>query len=90
MRSTQDILNDLDDMLRNFNGREYSGPMTLETRFFADLGMVSIEAVVLGEMLENHYRIKFPFNQFMSDLTDKGAQDVTLGDLVEFLNKHVK
>ena len=36
----------------NFHGREYSGPIGPETRFFADLGLASIDAVVLGETLQ--------------------------------------
>ena len=36
------ILEDLGEVLRNFHGREYSGALDRETRFFADLGLKQI------------------------------------------------
>ncbi len=60
-------LADLEGILRNFHGREYSGPIGEETRFFADLGLASIDAVVLGEMLESHYGRKLPYSKLKPD-----------------------
>ena len=57
----QMILDDLAVILGNFHGREYSGRIDADTMFFADLGLASIDAVVLGEMLETKYGRKLPF-----------------------------
>ena len=54
-RSRQAILDDLTGLLRNFDGHEYSGIIGRCTRFFGDLGVASIDAVVLGEKLEQLY-----------------------------------
>ena len=54
--SESEILADLAGILADFEGREYSGPIEPETRFFADLGLASIDAVVLGETLQDALR----------------------------------
>jgi acyl carrier protein len=86
--SPEQILADLAQILRQFNGREYSGPLGPETLFFGDLGMASIDAVVLAETLEEHYGRKFPFQQFLSELGHLGARDLELGRLAAFLHRH--
>jgi acyl carrier protein len=83
---TQDkILDDLRDLLRNFNGREYSEDIGLETLLFGDIGMVSIEAVILAETLEQLYERQFAFGQFLAELNREGVKDVHVGRLVAFL-----
>jgi acyl carrier protein len=88
-RSTQAILDELSAILRQFNGREYSGLITPRTRFFAELGLTSIDAVVFGETLEHHYGRKFPFGQLLDALRQRQAEDVEVGDLVDFLHRHL-
>ena len=83
------ILNDLAEMLRTFQGRDYSDPIGRETRFFADLGFASIDAVVLGEALEKRYGTKLPFNQLLSSLAQKGAEDLEVGELADWLTLHL-
>ena len=85
----EQIMLDLAGMLGNFNGREYGGQITPQTKFSADLGMASIDAVVLGETVELHYGRKLPFGQFLADLGRQGARDVEVGVLAEFLHKHL-
>ena len=38
-----------------------STPIEPETRFFADLGLASIDAVVLGEAIQGHFGRPVPF-----------------------------
>jgi acyl carrier protein len=87
---TQDqILNDLEGILRNFHGREYSGEIGPQTLFFGDLGLASIDAIVLGETLQEHYGQKIPFDQFMAELGQRAVRDIELGDLADFLQRHL-
>jgi len=88
-RTKEQILNEVADILRNFNGREYSGDIGPETLFFGDLGLASIDAVVLGETLEEHYGRKLPFHLFMADLGRRKVRDIPLGELVAFLHQHL-
>jgi acyl carrier protein len=85
----EEIMKDVASILRNFNGREYSGAIDSNTRFFGDLGLASIDAVVLGETLEEHYGRKLPFHLFMADLGRRAVRDIPLGELVAFLHQHL-
>jgi acyl carrier protein len=88
-RDQQTIMTDLAGILRNFHGREYSGAIGPQTYFFADLGLASIDAVVLGETLEEHYGQKIPFDLFMADLGRRAVRDIQLGQLAAFLHQHL-
>jgi acyl carrier protein len=83
------VLADLADLLRNFQGREYSDVIDRETRFFSDLGFASIDAVVLGEELERRYGHKLPFNRLLTELAQRQAEDLEVGELVDFLVRHL-
>lgn len=83
------ILADLAQLLQNFQGREYSDIIDRHTRFFGDLGFASIDAVVLGEALERRYGQKLPFPQLLAELAQRGAEDLEVGELVDFLARHL-
>ena len=80
---------ELADVLRNFPGREYSGEIGPETLFFADLGFVSIDAVLLGEMLEERYGRRLPFHELIAELGHRGAGDLEIGEMADFLHRHL-
>lgn len=84
------ILRDLTEIVRRtFPDREYSGPVGPRTRLFGDLGLASIDAVVLAEKIEGHYGRKLPFAAFLGGLRKRGATDLELGELVAFLREHL-
>jgi acyl carrier protein len=85
LRTQASILQDVRDLLHNFDGKEYSGNIAAETLLFADLGMDSIGTVILGETLEKLYERQFPFGEFLAELNREGATDVCVGRLVAFL-----
>ncbi len=87
--SESEILDDLARVLADFQGREYSGPIGPETRFFADLGLASIDAVVLGETLQDHYGRPLPFGDLMAELGRREDRDLRLGELASFLARHL-
>jgi acyl carrier protein len=87
--SSSEIMADLSEILASFNGRDYSGTIGPETRFFADLGLASIDAVVLGEALEAHYGRPLPFGALMADLGSRTERDMKLGEMAEFLHRHL-
>jgi len=83
------ILSDLAAVVgQTFPDRDFP-PVDLESRAFADLGLASIDLVVLAERLELHYGKKLPFGMFLKGLRERGADDVSLGDLVAFLQHNV-
>jgi acyl carrier protein len=85
MKNSEAMLDELADVVgRTFPDRDFP-PVGLESRAFADLGLASIDLVVLAEKLEAHFGKKLPFGAFLKGLRDRGADDVVLVDLVVFL-----
>ena len=85
-----DTLATLAAMLANFQGREYSGPIGPDTLFFADLGLASIDAIVLGEELQAHYGQPIPFDRMMAELGRRVDRDLAIGELAAFLARHLQ
>lgn len=84
-----EVLAELAEILANFNGREYSGTIDDNTLFFGDLGMASIDAIVLAETLENRHGCKLPFQPFLMQLKEENLGDLPVGRLVDFLAGHL-
>jgi acyl carrier protein len=88
-RSADAILADLAEVMRQaFPDRDVFEPVTSDTRVFADLGLASIDVVVLGERLEAFYGRRLPYGPFLAELRNTGADDLRLGDLVGFLQRN--
>jgi acyl carrier protein len=89
-RGPEQIYRDLAGvMARAFPEKDLPAAVGPETRAFADLGLASIELVVLGERLEQHYGQRLPWGPFLVSLRNRGADDLELGELVAFLQTHV-
>ena len=84
-----EILGDVAQLLADQMGIEPSLAIGEETRFFADLGLASIDAVVLGEALQEHYRQPLPFNELMAEIGRRTDRDLSIGELVAFLENHL-
>jgi acyl-CoA synthetase (AMP-forming)/AMP-acid ligase II/acyl carrier protein len=61
-------------------------PITPETRLFGDLGLASIDAVALQGLVEDHFRRRFPFDEFMAELGRRQARDAQVAEFVTFLH----
>jgi acyl carrier protein len=84
-----EILDDIATILSNELGVQSSGSIDLETRFFADLGLASIDAVVLSEAIQNHFRRPLPFHVLMAEIGQRTERDLSIGELVAFVSAHL-
>jgi acyl carrier protein len=75
-------------MAAAFPDRDLPSDVGPETRVFADLGLASIDVIVLGERLEQFYGRRLPFGPFLAGLRARGADDLVVGELVAFLQDH--
>jgi acyl carrier protein len=83
--SRTEILDVISTVLARDLGVQSSSPIDEHTRFFADLGLASIDAVVLGERLEEHYGRPLRFNELMAEIGRRTERDLSIGELVAFL-----
>jgi acyl carrier protein len=87
--SRSEILHDIVTILSAQVGFPFSSSISEETRLFADLGLASIDAVVLSETLQKHYDRRLPFNELMAQVGRKTERDLSIGELIAFLTAHL-
>jgi acyl carrier protein len=65
---------------------EYSGPIDQSTSLLRDLGLESLDLVVLGTAVQQRYG-RLPFAEFLADIGQRplAARDVTVGELIDFI-----
>ncbi|HET7767681.1 MAG TPA: acyl carrier protein [Chloroflexota bacterium] len=66
---------------------EYEGAITPETLLFGELGLESLDLVVLGTAIQERYG-RVPFAEFLTDIGRRAAQDVSIGQLVTFIDQN--
>ena len=74
---------------RTFPDRDFPDAVGPDTRVLADLGLASIDIVVLAEQFGAFYGKRLPFGTFLKGLRDRGADDIALGELVKFLQANL-
>jgi acyl carrier protein len=84
-----EILGEITSIISTQLGVQSSSAIDLETRFFADLGLASIDAVVLSEAIQNHYKRTLPFNALMAEIGRRTDRDLSIGELVAFVSAHL-
>ena len=79
------ILKTLQDLSRDW---DYSQPVGPESWLFTELGLESLDAVVLGTAIQEHYRKPMPFGEFLSEI-GRDQRDITVAELVDFVYSHI-
>jgi acyl carrier protein len=87
--SDSELLVELRCVFRDALGIDPLVPIDRETRFFADLGLASIDAVVLGEAIQRHFARPIPFPELMADLGRREQRDLAIRELIGFLRFHI-
>jgi acyl carrier protein len=68
---------------------EYGAEVHAKTGLFSDLGFESLEAVVLGTAIQDHYDRPMPFAELLADVGQREVRDLTVGELVRFVETHL-
>ena len=68
---------------------EYGEEITSDTLLFRDLGFQSLDAVVLGNSLQEHYGQMIPYADFLAGIGQRKINDVTVGEWMDFTYQHV-
>jgi len=87
--SRAEIFRDAVAILEGQFGVASPSSITEETRFFADLGLASIDAVVLSEAIQKHYDRPLPFNELMAEIGRRTDRDISIGEVVSFLSANL-
>ena len=88
--SRERILADVLELLRTVaRDWEFEAPLTAETRLFADLSFESLDLVVLGAAVQEHFGQKFPFPEFFAEIGQRSVRDLTVAEWVGFIHEHL-
>jgi acyl carrier protein len=85
-----EVLSSVMALLNELKGDwEYGGDIAPDTRFIADLGLESLEIVVLSTMIQQQYG-RLPFPEYFDEIGRRPIddRDVTVADLVGFVSTH--
>jgi acyl carrier protein len=68
---------------------EYTGEIGVDTRFVADLGLESLEIVILSTMVQQQFG-KLPFPQFFEAIGQRPLEqrDLTVAEVAMFVCEH--
>jgi acyl carrier protein len=60
-------------------------PVGPDTRLFSELGFESLDAVVLGTSIQEHYQRSMPFAELLAELGQQ-QRDLSVRELVDFVH----
>ncbi len=81
-----DVLNLMGQMAGDW---EYDGDIGPETLLLAELGLESLDLVVLGTMIQQKYG-RLPFAEYLAEIGQRPleSRDVSVADLVNFVSEN--
>jgi acyl carrier protein len=86
-RILEDVLTLLQGLARDW---EFDGTLNADTRLFTDLAFESLDLVVLGAAVQEHFGRSFPFPEFFAQIGQREVRDLTVGEWVDFLDTHMR
>jgi acyl carrier protein len=88
--SEQEVMDGVLALLEELKGDwDYEGEIVPGTRCVRDLGMESLEIVVLSTMIQAQYG-KLPFPAFLDEIGQRpeGERDLTIAELAAFVSRY--
>jgi acyl carrier protein len=69
---------------------DVDGGIGEQTRLFGDLNFESLDLVVLGTAVQEHYGRTFPFAEFFTHVGARQQKDVTVAEWVDFTYRQLE
>ena len=89
-RSRSDILEDVLMLLRELaDDWEYGGTITSDTRLVAEMGLESLDVVVLALSTQEHYGQTMPVAELFAGIGERDDRDMSVGEWVDFIHQHL-
>ena len=75
-------------LIDQWRWKVFSGEVTPDTYFLADMGLESLDLVVLGTMIQQRYG-RLPFAEYLAEIGQRpvAERDVTIAELVTFIGQ---
>src|SRR2546423_1115928 len=89
-KSREEVLADVLQLLQTMNESwEYEKPIGEDTYLLTDLALQSMDVAILGSTIHHEYGRVLPFADFLKETAQSNRQDVTVGEVVDFIYKHL-
>ena len=89
-KSREEVLADVLLLLRGLaDDWEYNGDITQDTCFLADMGLRSLDVVVLGIAVQERYKQVLPFPALFAEIGQRERRDASVGEWVDFIHTHL-
>ena len=81
-----EVLELLDELAGDW---EYDGVVGPDSYFLGDLGLESLDLVVLGTMIQHRYG-RLPFAEYLAEIGQRPVEerDVSVAELVDYIGRH--
>lgn len=90
-KSREEILTEILLLLQKLaNDWDYEGEITEDTCLLTDMSLGSLEVVVLGTAVQEHYRQVLPFPELYAEIGQREQRDISVGEWVDFIHKHLE
>jgi acyl carrier protein len=67
---------------------DYEDAVGPESLLFTQLGLESLDAVVLCTAIQEHYRVQMPFAELLAEIGEK-QRDLSIEGLADFVSQHL-
>jgi acyl carrier protein len=68
---------------------DYSRPVGPGSLLFSELGLESLDAVVLGTIIQEHFHQPLPFAELLSEI-GREQRDLSIQELVDFVDRNLQ
>lgn len=79
------VLATLRDLCRDW---DYSRPVGPGSLLFTELGLESLDAVVLGTIIQEHFQKPMPFAELLAEI-GREQRDLSIAQMVDFVDQHL-
>jgi acyl carrier protein len=87
MKSRDDVRADVLMLLGNLaSDWDFSGAITESTYLGGDMGFQSLDIVVLGTAVQDHYQQVLPFTQLFTEIGQREVKDISVGEWIDFIH----
>jgi acyl carrier protein len=85
----QEVLAYILDTVQNLcQDWDYVDPVNPDSLLFSELGLESLDAVVLATAIQEHYQTQMPFAELLAEIGQQ-QRDLSISELAEFTHRHV-
>src|SRR5262245_6070695 len=67
---------------------DYAQTLDSETKLLSELGFESLDIVVVGAAIQEHFQCRMPFAELLAEI-GRSRRDLSVGELVQFVTSHL-